>query len=729
MPRHDTRRHELPTLVPRFLRVFLLLFPVSLAAATVHHQLDVALEPEEHSLRVTDRISWTEEITGDRLKLVFDLHAGLKPRVLAPPASLSLVRRLNGPVPIERYRLKLPAGYRHFTLAYGGRIHHALSTAAEGRGRVQRHTPGLISPEGVYLNGNSYWFPRFGNAPISFTMKVDLPEAWASVSQGSPGTAANGRSEDLNTWKEIHPQDDIYLLANRFHVYRQRTPNAQALVYLRQPDPELSNKYLGATAHYLDLYSRLLGPYPYGKFALVENFWETGYGMPSFTLLGPRVIRLPFILHSSYPHEILHNWWGNGVYVDYPSGNWSEGLTAYLADHLVQEERGRGANYRRSALQKYADYVAETGDFPLTEFRSRHGEVSQAVGYNKTLMFFHMLRQRLGDKTFLEGLRHFYADNRFRPAAYTDLLAAFEAVSGEPLEDMFRQWTERVGAPSLSVRDVRVSKSQDQFRLQGTLHQVQGAPYYALAVPLVIQLEATPEVREVTLEMQAHELAFELMLPSRPVRLMVDPRFDLFRRLDRGEIPASLGQLFGAEKLLFVLPASAPKPMREAYGRMASRWGASEEDMVWDHELTKLPLDRSLWILGWENRHRPAVAAQLNTQGANLSELEVRLPDRTLSGQSHTVVLTMSHPDTSQHAMGWLGAHDLAAVPGLVRKLPHYGKYSYLAFSGSAPTNVLKGQWTVQNSPLAIRLTAEQIPPLRVPLRPPLTAAIAGDES
>ena len=31
--------------------------------------------------------------------------------------------------------------------------------------------------------------------------------------------------------------------------------------------------------------------------------------MPSFTLLGSSIIRFPFILNSSFPHEILHNWW------------------------------------------------------------------------------------------------------------------------------------------------------------------------------------------------------------------------------------------------------------------------------------------------------------------------------------------------------------------------------------------------------------------------------------
>ena len=44
----------------------------------------------------------------------------------------------------------------------------------------------------------------------------------------------------------------------------------------------------------------------------------------------------------------------------------------------------------------------------------------------------------------------------------------------------------------------------------------------------------------------------------------------------------------------------------------------------------------------------------------------------------------------------WLGCDNPAAFPGLARKLPHYGSYSYLAFSGDAPTNTLKGQWRVR---------------------------------
>ena len=115
------------------------------------------------------------------------------------------------------------------------------------------------------------------------------------------------------------------------------------------------------------------------------------------------VIRFPFILTSSYPHEILHNWWGNSVFVDYPTGNWCEGLTAYMADHLMKEQAGQAAEYRRDTLKKYRDFVRDGRDFPLTEFRSRHSAATEAVGYGKTLMGFHMLRRQLGDEAFTGG--------------------------------------------------------------------------------------------------------------------------------------------------------------------------------------------------------------------------------------------------------------------------------------------------------------------------------------
>ena len=173
-----------------------------------------------------------------------------------------------------------------------------------------------------------------------------------------------------------------------------------------QEEGDIANKYIQTAKYYIDLYSKILGPYPYSKFALVENSQQTGYGMPSFTLMGSRIIRFPFILHSSYPHEILHNWWGNGVFADPKEGNWSEGLTAYLADHFLLELKGKGSQYRFQEMMKYLSYVNDSNEFPIKDFTFRDSMASQAIGYGKLLMVFHMLRIELAESQFLNGLRN-----------------------------------------------------------------------------------------------------------------------------------------------------------------------------------------------------------------------------------------------------------------------------------------------------------------------------------
>ena len=67
-------------------------------------------------------------------------------------------------------------------------------------------------------------------------------------------------------------------------------------------------------------------------------------------------------------------------------------------------------------------------------------------------------------------------------------------------------------------------------------------------------------------------------------------------------------------------------------------------------------------------------------------------------------MIVRRHPANLEKAVGFIFADGLAALPGLGRKLPHYGKYSYLGFEGDEPVNVLKGQWTPTDSPLRVDL-------------------------
>ncbi len=682
----------------------------AVAVSDAHHALQVKLDPAQQRLTVIDKVTLKEDQT-DPLR--FRLHAGLRPHVAETGIELEprpgWNRRHSPPddhtVPIEQFVVPLPPGTHEVTLQYSGEIHQPISELAEGYARSFQTSTGLISLQGVFLAGSSYWYPRFGDQLVTFSLEIDLPGGWRSVSQGQRTRHVVEPERTREAWVEDSPQEEIYLLAGEFAEYQNGAQDVAAMAFLRQPDQPLAQTYLAATSQYLALYDRLIGPYPYRKFALVENFWETGYGMPSFTLLGPKVIRLPFILQSSYPHEILHNWWGNGVYVDYAEGNWAEGLTSYLADHLIKEQRGQAVEYRRATLQRYANYVQDARDFPLTAFRGRHNAATEAVGYGKTLMLFHMLRERLGDATFIRGLRELYRQQKFRATRFRQVAEHFAAAAGEPLDGFFDQWIARSEAPSLRVTEPKATPAQNGFRLTAELQQVQPAAPYQLRIPIAVYLEGHDFAYQTRIVMDRERARLDLTLPARPVGLDVDPEFDVFRRLDRNEIPPALSEAFGAERALVVLPASAPPPLRQGYLELATSWQQGRPKQLtitFDSELTELPSGQAVWLFGWDNRFRDVLSQALSAyRYADRGERLV-LEDAELWRGKHSVVVVARRPDNPATPLTLLATDRVAALPGLARKLPHYGKYSYLGFVGDEPHNAAKGQWPVVNSPLSM---------------------------
>ena len=666
----------------------------------VSHKLSVVLQPEEHRLSVEDTIELPRGLS--RAGAAFTLDAALEIRFcdplvkFAPTDDASTKRYVLAATPKD--------GVVHFS--YEGTIDYGLSEQKEEYTRGFRESRGVLGPEGVYLHGESAWVPLFDEGLIRFELTVQSPDGWQVISAGS-GTSrgADGRAH----WDSGGPVEAVDLVGGPLHVERDSAGAVEVLTYLHESDEALSRKYLDATARYIEMYRKLIGPYPYGKFALVENFWETGYGLPSFTLLGPQVIRFPFILNSSYPHEILHNWWSNSVFVDYAGGNWCEGLTAYLADHLIQEQQGQGAQYRRSTLQKYRDYVKEGRDFPLAEFRVRHSASTEAVGYGKALMLFHMLRRQLGDDPFRAGLVTLYREQRGKRASFADVQAAFEHASDKDLSDFFKQWTTRTGAPKLTLSDVTAVAAGQQFRISGMLNQTQTDEPFALEVPLYVRTETG--LKSLVAAASVQKQSFEIMADSRPLAVAADPLFDVFRILDPLETPPSIGQIFGEPEILAVLPASsADAPASDSYRVLIEAWQSDDHHIkvTVETDLDTLPDDRAVWILGRDNRFARSVVADGEDVSIVDAGATLKFAAQPVPFAGHSVVVVRRHPGNVEKAVGWIVVDPPAAATGLARKLPHYGKYSYLAFEGDEPTNVVKGQWGVSNSPLVVNLDSDK---------------------
>lgn len=693
-----TKRH-----VALIVAITLTLFIKPLMAQdTVDHQLMVQLIPDSGQLIVTDTLTLPEVILASG-KLSFTLHGELE--IKESEWAISRTEKLadsetGAGVPVTRYSFDIPENSRGFSLSYQGVIKHKVDAPDKNHSGGLTASSGIIDKQGVFLAASSQWFPQVHDAMVTFQLTVAVPRKWDAISQGKRVRHKKKRSHTLVEWRETRPQDDIYLIAGKYKEYLHQEEKITAMVMMRSEEDQLARAYLDATIKYIDMYEKMLGPYPYDKFALVENFWETGYGMPSFTLLGPRVMRFPFIIYSSYPHEILHNWWGNGVFVDYQSGNWAEGLTNYLADHLIKENRHKGLDHRRDTLQKYTDFVGANKDFPLTKFVSRHDAVTEAVGYGKTMMLFHMLRRTMGDEKFILALRKFYKRYAFKVASFDDIAKVFSEFNKDT-KLMFKQWVENAGAPTLQLKRPLAMANGNTYTLQFTLSQSQDDNVFRLAVPLAVGLEGQAQAWQSDVLLDVKEKTFELQLPARPVTLAIDPEFDIFRRLHLEEIPAALSQGFGAESVTMVLPAAEDEAVLAGYKKLVEQWRATQNmnvTVVLDSELQDLPKDSSVWLLGWKNKHlgemaKAAAASQLSAESLVLEQ-------KKFSADLHSAVLTVRHPQAQQHTLLWVAANSAAAIPGLARKLPHYRKYSYLVFTGSAPDNIVKGQWPVRVSPL-----------------------------
>ena len=677
------------------------------AANILSHSITVNILPGTGQIHVLDNIDIPASSDIEDIK-TFSLNARLKllnSSVPLTPIKEGSAKNSFG-VPVSSYALKTPV--KKLTIEYSGTLNKPGSD----------ENFAAITPNGVFLSKNNLWFAVSGTELVEFNLTVNLPKDWVSMSQGARTSHTITSDIRSSSWQEKNPQDDIYIYANKLFEQNEEKDGITALVLTAQEDPELAKSYIDATFNYIKMYSELLGDYPYKKFAVVEGFEGNGYGFPSFTMLGPRVIRFPFILYTSYPHEIVHNWWGNGVYVDENSGNWSEGLTAYLSDHLLKEQRGKGMDYRRDTLQKYSNFVQTEKEFPLSEFRFRHSQSSSAIGYGKTLMLFHMLRVKLGDDIFRQGLKKFYSRHKFQTASYTDIQKVYEQLSKMNLQGFFEQWTKRVGAPELKISNISQHKNKNGHTIELTIEQTGDS--YDLQVPISLWNKDDGSHHQKVVKIDKQRTTIRLTSEKEVSKLQIDPQFDVFRRLEQSEIPAALSQGFGSAKIAVVLPDQANTHYSE-FKILAQNWRQTQSgqwDIIDSENLKSLPSHEAVWILGADNRFKDTFR-KLLPETMQLNKDTAKIDDKSYSLKTHSFIGCRKNSQT----ICMISENSKETISNLARKLPHYHKYGYLVFQGDEAQNVEKGSWVAENSPLIHQFEKTQATMKKIAPRPALIQA------
>jgi aminopeptidase N len=552
-----------------------------------------------------------------------------------------------------------------------------------------------ILPQGTFLAAGVAWFPQSLTQRGRHHLRLTAPEGLVAVTAGRLVSLENRAGETVSTWHNDFPLAGLALAAGHYQLSTTTLDEIQLLTFLTAENAHLAAGYQAAMQRHLAYYRNLLGPYPFAKFAVVENFLPTGYGLPSWTLLGNSVVRLPFILDTSLPHEIVHSWWGNAVEVDHLRGNWAEGLTTYLADYLLKEvnQEPEALAYRQKILRDYAALVTAANDFPLRAFSGRMARYQQAVGYGKGAMVFHMLRKQIGETAFWEGLRQMAVTGSGQKLGWPELERIFTRSSGQDLRSFFRQWVEQPGAPELRLDQVQVARRGAGWTVSGEIRQL-GTPY-RLEVPLQL---TTADGRTLTRTVAlTHASApFQFDAPQPPLRLDADPAVDLFRRLAAEEVPATVNDLINSQRPLVVVATGQQAWLDAARTLLKGlRWEDAEFVDESDFDPAAVA-GRDLLLLGWPQRPelRPALPAGLVIGGGQPGLWQ--LDGKPLPGDVLFAVTARRQQQLGARAL--LLASTPAAARAVAAKISHYGRYSLLLFEGGQ--NQVKSTWEPQWSPL-----------------------------
>lgn len=592
----------------------------------------------------------------------------------------------DGPLGIGREQSNLPHVWNipfhfrqqiQFLIQWKG-VLAPLDTALDHRQTLAR--PVAVSGVGgTFLPDSSDWYPRIAGQMARYKVSIELPTGQKGLVAGRLIEESDSEQGYRATFEFSQPAEGIDLMAGPYvidtlmhHNIKQKP--VQLRTYFHPQISQLSKDYLDAVKGYLDRYESEIGEYPYSEFSVVSSPTPTGFGMPTLTYLGVDVLQLPFIRSTSLGHEVLHNWWGNGVYPDYKSGNWSEGLTTFMADYAYKEQESEAAA-REMRLGWLRDFAAlQPGqDAPLTAFTSRTHGASKIVGYNKAAMFFFMLRDHLGEAIFQRALQGLWATRRFQITSWKEVQKIFELVSGQSLEPFFTQWLTRSGAPAIEIAEVKNSAADSGYQLSITLKQAE--PAYQLQVPVAIETQQGSAVHR--LDLQQAQQTFTLKLAHKPLAVSLDPDLRLFRQLASGEAPPILREVMVNAATQTVLLSAQAEARKIAETLAAKLQDRKLETIAPDDPLPAAPT----LVIGLQAEVDAWLAAK---------QLPAR-PDET-GKKGSAQVWTVTRSEGASLAI--ISAQDAASLEALIRPLPHYGRQSYLVFDGRQA--IEKGGWPMQ---------------------------------
>ena len=247
----------------------------------------------------------------------------------------------------------------------------------------------------------------------------------------------------------------------------------------------------------------------------------------------------------------------------------------------------------------------------------------------------------------------------------------------------------------------QVSDNQG-FRTTGRL--VQEKPYFDVTLKLALDTEDGPIGQRVHLS--DRQSSFEILSDTRPRALAADPDCQLFRQLSPEEIPPTVNTLKGSTSIVLVIAKRMGRVGRPIARQFTRAMGVEPIRTIDEADFS--PSDAAGNDLLFVGLPENPKSVQLLSRELALAANAFELAGQLFTGPSDVLFFVARRPDHSGNVVSLLHPLSPDAAAQASVKIPHYGRYSYLAFSGGH--NRVKGTWDVFTSPLRGTLGPNEYP-------------------
>ena len=264
-----------------------------------------------------------------------------------------------------------------------------------------------------------------------------------------PGKSSQNGNATTHFYVSGPTRDFFIALSRDFQVLKREVGDTVVNCYFLPGKLAVSRAALEVSATALEVFDRLFGLYPYVELdvLVLPLPFTGGVEYPGIILLSDGLFSDldDTISRSVVAHEVAHQWWYGVVGSDVIDEPWlDEALATYSSALYIEETLGKTcfegvlADWQERYTRARAAGTCASITSPVTSFTS-NSDYTPIVYYGGAL-FYHALRERIGDEAFFEGLREYYRQFRYKIATTEKLLTLFEEVSGEELDDLYEEW-------------------------------------------------------------------------------------------------------------------------------------------------------------------------------------------------------------------------------------------------------------------------------------------------